>query len=117
MRPKEKKELNVTIGKNIRFYREQSGYSREKLAELIDVTPRFLSDVELGFAGISLSTLKKICDVLGISSDSILWIDKKADISSISKRLEHVDEKYIDIIDKLIQTQLEIIALSQKDKN
>ena len=117
MRPKEKKELNVTVGENIRFYREQLGYSREKLSELIDVTPRFLSDVELGFVGVSLSTLKKICDVLGISSDSLLWSNKKADITSISKRLEHVDQKYIDVIDKLIQTQLEIIAISKKDEN
>ncbi len=117
MGAKEKKEINIIVGSNIRFYRDKYGFTRERLSELIDVSPHFLYDVECGTVGVSLSTLKKICDVLGISADSLLWSNKKTDISSISKRLEHVDQKYIDIIDKLIQTQLEIIALSKKDEN
>ncbi len=117
MGAKEKKEINIIVGNNIRFYREKYNFTRERLSELIDVSPHFLYDVECGTVGVSISTFKKICDVLGISADSLLWSDKKADVSSISKRLEHVDKKYVDIIDKLIQTQLEIIAISKKEEN
>ena len=35
MRANEKKEINILVGENIRIYREKSGYSREKLAELV----------------------------------------------------------------------------------
>ena len=49
LRAKDKKEINILVGENIRFYREQANLSREKLAELFEVSPRFLADLELGF--------------------------------------------------------------------
>lgn len=113
MRPKEKKDINILVGENIRRYREKSGYSREKLAELIGITPRFLADAELGFVGVSLTTLKRICETLGISSDRLLWKQENKDIS-ISERLSHVDPEFLDIIDELVQKQLEIIDLAKK---
>ena len=71
MRAKEKKEINVLIGEQIRLYRDKSGMSRERLAELMGVTPRFVADVELGFVGVSLTSLKKICEILGISAAGV----------------------------------------------
>ena len=42
-------ELNFTkIGQRIRSQREFLGYTREQFAELIDKTPKFCSDIELG---------------------------------------------------------------------
>ena len=46
MRSKERKEINIIVGENIRKYRENAGYSREKFAELIDVSTNFISNVE-----------------------------------------------------------------------
>ena len=108
MRAKEKKEINVLIGERIRLYRDKSGMSRERLAELMGVTPRFVADVELGFVGVSLTSLKKICEILGISADRLLW--KKEDSAvSFSERLSHVDEQWIPLIENLLQKQLELI--------
>lgn len=113
LRAKEKKEINILVGENIRFYREKMGLSREKLAELVGITPRFLADTELGFVGVSLTNLKKICEVLGISSDRLLW--SKQEEVDISERLKHIPPEYIEIIEKLIQNQLEIIAIATKE--
>ena len=113
MRAKEKKEINVLIGEQIRLYRDKSGMSRERLAELMGVTPRFVADVELGFVGVSLTSLKKICEILGISADRLLW--KKEDSAvSFSERLSHVDEQWIPLIENLLQKQLELIAEIKK---
>ena len=113
MRAKEKKEINVLIGEQIRLYRDKSGMSRERLAELMGVTPRFVADVELGFVGVSLTSLKKICEILGISADRLLW--KKEDSAvSFSERLSHVDEQWIPLIENLLQKQLELIAAMEK---
>lgn len=113
MRAKEKKESNVLIGERIRLYRDKSGMSRERLAELMGVTPRFVADVELGFVGVSLTSLKKICEILGISADRLLW--KKEDSAvSFSERLSHVDEQWIPLIENLLQKQLELIAAMEK---
>ena len=113
MRAKEKKEINILIGENIRFYREQAGYSREQLSEFIEITPRFLADAELGFVGISITNLKKICELLGISSDRLLWDNKTKEIT-LSERVSHIDKKYFGPMEKLIKNQLEIISLAEK---
>lgn len=41
----------VSIGGRIRRQREFLGYTREQFAELLDVTPKFCSDIELGVQG------------------------------------------------------------------
>ena len=105
----EKKELNIAIGKRIRTERERAGLTREQLAELVDITSRFVADIERGSVGISVPTLRKICEVLNISSDSLLW--GKTSQTSIDERLKFVDEDYIRIIDKTVQSQLDLIEL------
>ena len=63
----------ILIGKRIRKQREYLGYTRELFAEKLDVTPKFCSDIELGLKGMSVTTLCKISDILGISTDYILF--------------------------------------------
>lgn len=64
---------NHEIGKRIRQQRELLGYTREEFAELINITPKFCSDIELGHKGMSIQTLCNICNTLHISSDYILF--------------------------------------------
>ena len=61
------------IGQRIRHQREFLGYTREQFAELIDKTPKFCSDIELGIKGMSLQTLNQIGNKLKLSSDYILY--------------------------------------------
>ena len=105
----EKKELNVFIGSQIKIERNRVGLTREQLAEMIDVTPRFIADVERGSVGISVPTLKKICEVLKISSDKLIWGETTS--ASIDDRLRFLDSDCIEIIDKTVQCQLELIEL------
>ena len=44
----------TAIGSRIRKQREYLGYTREQFAELLEVTPKFCSDIELGVKGLSL---------------------------------------------------------------
>jgi len=68
---------NKEIGQRIRERREVIGYSREKLAEKLDVSAKFCSDIELGTRGMSLETLSKLVSVLGMTSDYILFGEKE----------------------------------------
>ena len=61
------------IGARIRKQREALGYTREQFAEMLDVTPKFCSDIELGVKGMSVPTLCKISRTLFLSTDYILW--------------------------------------------
>jgi len=61
------------IGSRIRKQREFLGLTREQLAEMIDVTPKFCSDIELGVKGMSLNTLDVLSGMLKLSVDFILY--------------------------------------------
>ena len=69
---REKKTINIAIGRRIQQSREQAGLTQEELAERIDRSTQFISTIERGLAGPSLETTIKICEVLGVSTEWIL---------------------------------------------
>ncbi len=50
---REKKEINIQIGEQIKLAREQAKLTKEALAEYIDVSPQYVSDLERGVVGVS----------------------------------------------------------------
>ncbi len=54
------KDINLILGERVKLGRKANNLTREKLAELVDVSPRFLAEVEAGKTGVSLQTLKNI---------------------------------------------------------
>ncbi len=61
------------MGIRIRKQRELLGYTREQLAEKLDVSTKFCSDIELGVKGVSIQTLAKLTELLNLSADYILF--------------------------------------------
>ena len=53
----------VMMGERIKKQRKLNGYSREKLAEMADITPRFCYDLELGLKNMSVNTLCRLYSV------------------------------------------------------
>ncbi len=64
---------NAEYGKRIRSIREYQRLSREKLAEMANISTQFLADIETGKKGMSVVTLHKICTALHTSADSIVF--------------------------------------------
>ena len=60
---KAKKELNIQIGSRVKTARETMRYTQENLAERIDVSVQYISDLERGVVGASLPTIIKLCQV------------------------------------------------------
>ena len=67
----------ITMGLKIAYYRKKAGFTQEGLAERIGKSVNFLSQVEgTGTVrGVSLETLFKIADVLGIPPAKLLEDD------------------------------------------
>ena len=61
-----------TMGERIRQAREDMGYTRETFSEMANITPRFCYDIESGKKGVSIDTLKNICEALNLSADHLL---------------------------------------------
>ena len=66
------------MGLRIAYYRKKAGYTQEVFAEEIGRSLNFLAQVEgTGTTrGISLETLFKICDVLGVQPGALLDDDR-----------------------------------------
>lgn len=109
-----KKPLNIEVGQRLRTERERAGLTRENLAEAINVTPRFIADIERGSVGISIDTLKRLCIILNISADRLLF--GSVSVVGIDERLRLLDSAYIDIIDKAVKCQLDLIKLAESKK-
>ena len=67
-------ELNyIEIGKRLKIKRKEIGITQEKLSELIDVCPSYISEIERGYSIPSLSTICKIASVLQCSLDYLVF--------------------------------------------
>lgn len=98
---REKKEINIQIGEQIRLAREQAKLTQEQFAERIEVSPQYISDLERGVVGISIPTLKRACITLGTSSDRILFgTASEGRNAAIEKRCINLsDEAFSDLLD------------------
>lgn len=93
---RKRKQINLDVGRRIRKYRERANMTREELAEAVDISPRFVADLERGSVEPSLATLTKI-----------------RDLSSIASRLASVNDKYLTVLDEILFRQMELIKLAE----
>ena len=106
-----KKDINILVGQNIKREREQAGYTQEQFSELIGMGCKNLSAVERGTVGISMTMLKKICDVLRISSNALLSCPgERNDVHNLAERLEQLPTEQFEVVKAVVQTMLETYA-------
>lgn len=60
------------VGSRIRKLREMNRYTREKFAEVADISPKFLYEIETGQKGFSADTLYRIAKALSVNCEYIL---------------------------------------------
>ena len=110
------KLVKSQIGKRLRFKREQAGYTREQLAELCSLSPRFIANIEFGESTFSLDSLMAMCRALSCSSDYLLFGDM-VDSGAWSEQvaaLQQVDTRYQGPMDKILRGVLEIITEAER---
>lgn len=66
-----RKASSIKIGKNIQKIRKSYGYTQEKLAEQIEVSTRYISEVEQDRTKPSYEVLVKLCNAFHIGLDDI----------------------------------------------
>ncbi len=88
---------NKVIGDRIRELREIQNYTREALAEKVDISAKFLYEIEVGKKGFSADTLCRISQALSVSCDYIM-LGKD--------NLHHGSEKIICVLEMLEPKQV-----------
>lgn len=90
------------IGKRIKEKRNKLGMTQEKLSELINVSPSYISEIERGTSICSLAVLVNIAEILELNLDNLInGINENNVDISFSEILKGIPKKnqklYIDI--------------------
>lgn len=105
--------MNLILGERVRSLRTEKHITREALAEKIDVSTRFLADVEAGKVGVSLSTLINLCHSLDTCSDYLLGISdlSENELKSIevSSKIKKLDTKYLGELVRIIDAFIDAV--------
>lgn len=57
----------MNLGNKIQSLRKMNNMTAKELAERLEISPSFISSIENNSTKLSLKTLGRICDVLGVS--------------------------------------------------
>lgn len=90
----------------IRRAREDAGYTRERFAELLDVSVSYLAAVELGRTGVSLKTLTAICRLLGLSADYVIFGEERSEDVQLLDKFRRLDKKYLPLMEEVMNQLL-----------
>ena len=101
-------ELRAILGENLKKYRIIKGFTQAKLAEVLDISPNFISDIETGKRWLSSDTLVNISQALGVEVFELLkvWRQPSDEISMFiktysDKAAQAVSESVIRSLDDL----------------
>ena len=99
----------LTAGERILMLRSDRGYTREQLAELANISEKFLYEIETGKKGFSAMTLLNISKALEDSLDYIMTGtgSRKYD-DEIIATLEKFKPNTLEMVDRLLKTAYEI---------
>ena len=76
-----------TFCKNLKYYRIKKLYSQEKLGELTDLSPRYISAIECGRYSPTIITIEKLAEALDI--DAYILFKKNND-----KIVQYIFDRY-----------------------
>lgn len=110
---RERKDINIQVGRRVRRAREAAGLTQERFAELTGISPQNVSCVERGLAGVSLTVLRRMCEILHVSSDALLWGETGGnnDAEALANRLSQLPPEQFRIVAEAINRILELTTL------
>ena len=84
--------MGNTIGRNIKNYRKNKGFTQEELADLLNVTPQAVSKWESENSLPDVSMLIPLAQVLGVSTDALLGYDSLSETDEVIARVKSTME-------------------------
>ncbi len=78
--------IRKELGKKIRALRKERRLTQEELGELAGLSYKFIGEVERGVVNISLDSIVKISNALGVEPQE-LFVDRKALLSPEERRV------------------------------
>ena len=95
------------LGYRIKAAREEKHLTQEKLAELVGITTSYIAEIENKRTIPSFSILRKICLILNISIDDLIYRTDSDTARKIRRQLTQCSEKQLRVIYAMIEALLQ----------
>lgn len=99
----------VLIGERIKFWRQQRSLTQERLAEIVELTPGFITLIETGKKRASLETLLYVCRALNITLNDLIVgnqitqiTDSNTEFSELTTELNESEKRLVFEITKKV---------------
>lgn len=105
------------ISKEIRKLRKEQGITLKELSKMTELSVSFLSQVERGTSSMTITSLKKIADALGVTMKELLKEEDKNELYTTKKenqnlsRLDRSFMKYMRLSGKFESRDMEAILM------
>ena len=84
-------DVKVFIGKRIKALRNRLHLTQDELSERVNISPKYLSNIERGKENPTLNTLLRLAKSLKVEIWELFLIEQESsDIKSLQKRIEHL---------------------------
>ena len=103
-------DLRTMFGENLKRYRTNKGLSQAKLAEILDISPNFISDLETGKRWLSSDTLINIANALGVDVYEF-FRPKQKQTSEITAFIQDYSEKAALVASEAVIRSLELLRM------
>ena len=111
-----KKKNNKSVGKNIRAFRHQNGWSQEDVANKLGISIPAFSKIETGVTDINLSRLEQIANIYEIEVAQLLSLDMEEEEIEPSN-LSIIQKKLLDREAEIANLQRKVILLYEELRN
>lgn len=95
-------DLNLEIGQRIRLIREAQKKTREQIAEIAEISPHFLFEIETGRKTMKAKTIINLAKALNVSTDYIL-VGAVTPLAKIVNNLEGLSPEDLNLAEQFIK--------------
>ncbi len=86
-------DIKKVFGEKVKRIRKKKNLTQEQLAELIDISPRNLSKIEVGECFVKAETLEKILKALDISTEDLFATDHIKEPEELINQIYNILDK------------------------
>ena len=95
------------LGRRVRHFRLGKNLTQESVAELCDLSSKYISDLERGKANVTVIVLEKVATSLGITAIDLLANEHEAEretlVKEITQFLDTADEAKVRILYRIMK--------------
>lgn len=103
----------IEMGRRFREARERLNWSREVLAERADLSVSFIADLELGNTGTRLENFIRLCRLLDLNADYVLFGAPGDAVQRITDLLRDRDEETVRVVERTVEALLRALDEQQ----